>query len=831
MRALLLVFLVLAAGAAGLFAEEQDLAAGLDRMAMDGKGRIFAYRRGRTDKLAVFEDGRWKELPLFPAGKPAQPRGLLGLRDGRVASVWNTGKNEWLVAILEGKQLAQTIPFPWRLGSYDFFSMAQDSTGRIWLSGGTPEVVRFDPSAGTFHTFDLAPLYTGAPMEKWSDVFFTEDQRGGLWLWTSRRGERFASLPGPVRIHEDALDLLTDIPGLTGRTVDCLLPRDKDSLWMDAHHDGLFVFNLNTLSAEPVPEPQQKAFRVGFHGIFPFVKGFLVLSGYKSSFALWQFAEGKWTRRTTPDSVPLMMTDGRAPAYLDAKSGALIATADEILYVPHDEEGTKLLNWRSGWTLTRPAQFLSLGGDRFVALSSGGATRWAVADLNDLLAPRPLSDAVEIFPWFGWAVDSQDRIFTLLKPKSAVLDVWENGSWREIPLPKERRNDFQSHIEIDSQNRIWVVCIESKLPVSILSSDLKIWETEPDYLSALAKHCEDFGGFANEQSRLQPIAGPHGQIAFRTTNWQIIHWNRTAWKTWDLFDIGSFAKNDRMCPPFFDDEGRLCVNTLRSDKTWKLGGDQKWTGEAKMPGIPDRPMGDAQAPERQALPKDFVPQDIKQPQVVADNLGVTWVAGNSNLYKYFKGRTVAVFDGKMVHPFLKNPAIQSVRVDRFGYTWFQTGSINHLMLPPKTPSLPSFSVKSDSWGLASLTSLPSGSIDWRLDHGTWQTLRASEQTLGFLPSGDHEIEFRILTDHLDIIGPISKQLSVSCPPAKQLDHLITLLRNGPDAMREVAIAGLSRQPAAAIPALENAIKTSDSWWLQAARQECERGKASKPSPQ
>jgi len=821
-RALLLVS-VLLAGATGLFANDQDLAAGLNQMATNGKGRIFAFCRLWKDKLAVFENDRWSELPVFPAGsKPSEPRGLLCLRDGRIASVWNTGKTEWVLAILDDKQIKQSFPFSWHLGSYDFFSMAQDSSGRIWLSGGTPEVVRFDPSAGTFHTFDLAPLCTGEPKEKWCDVFLTEDLRGGLWLWTSYRGEKYVFLPGPVRIQGDTLNLLADIPGLTARTVDCFLPRDKDSLWMDARHDGLFVFNLETLSAEPVPEPQAGAFRFSFHGIFPFGKGFLVLSGYKSGFSLWQFAEGKWTRRTTPDSVPLMMTDGRPPAYLDAKSGALIATSDNVLYVPHDGEGTKLLDWRSGWALTRPAQFLSLGGDRFAALSSGGFTRWAVADLNDLLAPRPQSDATEFLPWCGWAVDSQDRIFTMLKPKSAVLDVWENGSWCEIPLPKDRRNDLPTEIEIDSQSRIWVVCFLSKLPVGILSSDLKTWETEPDYLSALAKHCEDFGGFANVQSRLRPIAGPHGQIAFRTTNWQIIHWNRTAWKTWDLFDIGSFAKSDRVSTPFFDDGGRLCVNTLRSNKTWKLGDDQKWTGETKIPGIPDSEMGDAQAPEREELPKDFAPQDIRFPSVATDNLGIKWVAGNSNLYKYRKGRTVAIFDGKEVHPFLKNPAIRSVRVDRFGNTWFQTDLIKHIMLPARPKNLPSLSVETDGWGMLKLGSAPEGTIEWRLDRGDWRTLPPGEKSLGFLPSGDHEVEFRILTDKLDLIGPISKKISVAVNPSEQIDHLIAVLRAGPDGMREMAVKGLAGQPSRATPALKSAIASADLWWLQAALQECER---------
>jgi len=76
-----------------MFADDQDLTLGLDRMALDGKGRIFSFSKAWADKLAVYENGKWSPIPLSPADKPAQPCGILALRDGRVASVWNLEKN------------------------------------------------------------------------------------------------------------------------------------------------------------------------------------------------------------------------------------------------------------------------------------------------------------------------------------------------------------------------------------------------------------------------------------------------------------------------------------------------------------------------------------------------------------------------------------------------------------------------------------------------------------------------------------------------------------------------------------------------------------------
>ena len=234
------------------------------------------------------------------------------------------------------------------------------------------------------------------------------------------------------------------------------------------------------------------------------------------------------------------------------------------------------------------------------------------------------------------------------------------------------------------------------------------------------------------------------------------------------------------------------------------------------------------------LPRDY------RPSYSPDGKRVTYVRQSSPRIKYYDGNKwqrfekheigfadnedprYPFFDGKEVHPFLKNPPIRSVRVDRFGNTWFQTGTINHIMLPAKPQTLPSLSVESDKWGQTSLSSLPKRAIEWRLPRGNCEHMHPGGQELGFLPSGDHEIEFRILTDQLDVIGPISKKLSVAIPPAKQLDHLITILRDGPDVARESAVAGLARQPVAAIPALKSAIESGDCWWLDAVLQEIER---------
>lgn len=817
-------------GAASAFAEDADLTYGLDQMAPDGNGRIVAFSKAWLDKLAVYDNGRWREMPVAPADKPSNPRGLLALKDGLIAAVWNTGKGEWMLTVLDGDRIARKIPFAWPLDSWANFEMARDSRGRVWLSGGLPEVVRCDPSTGEARVFNLAPLATEPPKERWNSVYFTEDPRGGLWLWASSQADNYVSLPGPVRVIGDALELLPEIPGYTGKRLVELRARDKDSMWIGTRSDGLFALDLGTLSAARVAGPPGNSMHY-FGGMFPFGNTWLVLGGSGSRMGLWQLADGKWTQRLGPGQVRFSRWNKPAPASLEIESGALFAIEDGILFVPRAGDGAKVLDWRNGWTLGGAGQFLPLGGDRFAVLSRGGnPPRWAVADLRDYLEPRTLSDAEEILPWRAWAVDGQDRVFTFLEEKPTALDVWQNGAWRTILLPDGLKSDRLSHVEIDARGNSWVFSDEIADPVGILSPDLKAWIIEPDYRAALAKHIAELDGFGSGLWWLRPVTGPNGQIAFRTQNWEIVHREGEVWKTWKLQDIGAFPDGDRVSTPFFAPDGRLCVNTLRSDKTWKLGTDGRWTAESKLPGIEDMWTNNKPRHTDRKLPDGFVPKNIRAPWVATDNLGMTWVAGNGNLFKHYKGRTVAVFDGSAMHPFMQNPPIHSVRVDRHGNAWLQLGidSIKHAMIPARKFPAPDIALRVDRWGEAGLRAPVDGTVEWRIDGGNWRTLPPGETSLGFLPSGKHEADFRVITPRLDLIGPITQTVLVAMDPKNQIAHFIGLLKTGPDRMRELAVAALSARPDLAIPALKASEAKEDSWWIQAALQECERRSATAP---
>lgn len=811
---------------AGLLAGGGQAPLGIDRIAVDARGRVFAFNKDWSDKLAVFEKGSWREIFLSPARSPAHSRGMLGLRDGRMASLWHVDDDKWVLAMIEGDRLVQKARFSWKHERADFPEMMADSTGRIWVSGAASEIVYWEPASDTLRKYDLAPFRKGPADGDWSMVSLTEDLQGGIWPWCSERNRYRTALREALRIRNGSPEPLPEISVLKGRRSVSIRPRDKDSLWICNGAQGLFVLDVRNLTVQPVPPPEKGAFS-SLNDIFPFGKGWLVCNGMGSQMNFWEFQEGKWTQRR-PVGSGTNDWSHLALVYLQVKSGALLSMGQGTLFFPYDGEGAIRLDWRNGWALGGPEQLLSLGGDRFAALSRGGMSAgFVVADLQQYLAKQPRSEIVEIDPWQGWAVDSQDRVFTMLEPSPTKLSVWENGSWRKISLPENLKKDELEHIAVDAKDRVWVFCGAVDRPVGILFPDLQTWETPPDFLTALVKYREDLGHFAKDFWWLCPIMGPRGQIAFRTRNWQIAHWDGRLWRTWPIQEIGAFEKQDRVSTPFFDEQGALCVNTLRSDKTWKLGQDQKWKAEPKAPGIPDMWTDNKSRPIDRTLPGGFSRRDLGESYWVAtDNLGATWVVGNRNLYKSYQGHTASLFDAKAIHPFVTNPQISSVRVDRFGNAWFQVGpySARHIFLPGEKQRPPELSLSADRWGWAVIDSSPGDFVEWRLDGGKWQTLRSGKKSLGFLPSGSHVVEFRVFTDRLVPLAPVTRKVFVETSPGEQLEHFVQILETGPDVMREAAIAGLVRNSGQAVPVLREASKRSGSWWLEAALQECERAK-------
>lgn len=796
----------------------------IHRMALGEKSSIYAVSGHSPDRIFIYENGTWSG---FSASQPfrGSPIELCRLHDGRVAALWQTSESQWMLTILQGKQVVKTLPFSWSPRSRA--RMTGDSKGNIWLLSETPEVLRCHLDSGVWHTFDLRSYFDSTSKKEWNALHFLEDQRGNQWLWCANTASNYFAMIGLVKVEGDKLTAPIAPAGFEWKRLLQVAVRDKNSLWLLSRQNGqiawnLMALNLDTHALEEVPGLWPPPFRHTPMGLLPICEGWLLpVNG-----GIWQWDHGKWRERLPEDTANFATWYNRVPSYTELDSGVLMALTTGLLFLPNEGEA-KILDWSQGWNMDGVTQLLPLGGDRFMASASSGVRPpWVQANIADFLKEKPLAEIVEISPWSGWAVDKQDRVFTFLEKKATHLSVWENKAWRKIPLPDNLNTSFSYHLKLDTQERLWVFPdTDDDMPVAILSSDLKTWETAPDYRTALVRQGQDLEGFAEDLDWLRPITGPHGQIAFRTHNWKIMHWDGQQWNTWTLTDINSSGKKgDRVSTPFFDEEGRLCVNTLYSDFTQKLEKNRTWVSTAKQPGPKDKWTENTAQTTSLALPDDFRPHNLNARGVATDNLGRVWAVGDSTLFKYYKGRTVRVFDDTKLHPFIKNPSISTVRVDRFGDTWIQVGphSTHHVRLPAQPVSTPELTLLVDKSGLATLQSLPQGMIEWRWGEGEWMELAPGERDLGFIPAEIKAVEFRIFNEQLDFLGLITKKVAIKISPAEQRAHWIEVLQTGPDIQRNFAIESMASQPEKSIPALEKALTKSNSWWLQAALQECQR---------
>jgi hypothetical protein len=221
------------------------------------------------------------------------------------------------------------------------------------------------------------------------------------------------------------------------------------------------------------------------------------------------------------------------------------------------------------------------------------------------------------------------------------------------------------------------------------------------------------------------------------------------------------------------------------------------------------------------LPEDFRPQNLRNPDIVRDNTGTLWVAGDGRLFRYHHGTTVDVFSGGKTHPFISNPGLNTVRIDRHANTWLhpQRHSHWHVRIPPPAIAATVPSLFTDPQGRVRVEHHRT-LIEWKLPNGSWEA--APDGKIGFLPPGEHNLEVQSFTNQLDRIGPFKVKISVPGTRQQQFHQFTEFFTSGPDELREDAVLGFVRQPEPAIAFLETFLKTHESWWARAALEECLR---------
>lgn len=813
---------MLLGGLCGAGALETDPGFPVDGAVVNGDGNIVAFGRNLQGQLGLFDGGKWRMFPVPLPQSSASPRKIAALKGGRVAVIWTVSNGKWLVSVLKGTKVEQTVPFDWENKTWDHMEVAEDSGGAIWLTGETPKAVHISFPDARVITYDLTPFRREAREARWNRVGFLEDGRGGRWLWTRNTADNYAGVDLPVRVEGESLAPLHDVEGMKGEILMDVQARDRGSLWLITRK-RLFSFSLDSGRADLVPPPDGKDFRF-LYAMIPDGKSWVLFGGSPAEPEFWELRAGAWVRRELPPRAGLNTSNPDDPYYLRMPAGLIFAARDGLLYLPDGSDSAKLLDWRNGWPLGSTRGVMPLDGNRFFATPwDGRSGRGVIATLEEFLSPKPAADASVVSPRSGWAVDASDRVFTILSD-SLTLNVWTGREWIEIPRPESLPLRWRYDIEIDGRGRIWVFPESSDLkrPMAILSPDLKDWETFATFDDALVKYREDLKNFAVGKDSRRPVCGPRGQIAYRTPVGQLRYWDGSAWRSWKLEEIIGPTSGDQMTEPFFSPEGDLCLNTRKSPSTWRLVEGKRWQSEEKSKARPDDSTGRER--EELELPNGFSAYKLRSPLVERDNLGRIWVAGSGQLFVFYDGRITPVFAEGKVHPFLASPSLGEVRTDRAGNTWIKTGSLERVLIPARHHEIPPATMEVDAQGQARLKVTTGHQIEYRVDEGPWQTVKSDDHSMGYLFEGRHVIDVRFVTAELDVLGPIRLTCQVATPEVTQLAHFADVLADGPDSARDDAVRALTRKPAEAMKILKSreAKSETEKWWIEAAIQECER---------
>lgn len=736
------------------------------------------------------------------------------------------GRARWVLTLLNGETVVQSVPFSWSLPEFDDVEITEDSQGAVWLSGENLIAIRVLLPKGEIMRYDLTPYQRKASKPQWNQVHLLDAAAGGQWLWSSNTFASSGGVDRPVRVEGEKLAPMGEIPALAGEVIKDIRVRDGGSLWF-LTRKGLYDVSLEPLKATQVTNP---ASDVVLESIVPFGDRWIVItSGGASQSAIWELLPSGWGRHVVQANLHLMSRYRYStPYYLNTNSGILVGTKAGWVWMPRGEGSARVIDGRDAWPLGRAGDMISLGGDRlFVQGSSADWPPGMEFHVRDFVGSEIGAPFFEWQPWQGWAVDSRERVFTLLD-QSGQIAVLTDGQWSYFPLPKGFYEGHRYTVLADARDRAWVIQLDQKcMPVWILSPDLKDWEVLPGLDAALVKYGTDVANL-RYSPELSVATGPRGQVAYLTKGRKLHYWNGSDWREWWVDDIIGSREGDRVQALFFSTEGDLCVNAVRSDTTRRLSNGADWSSEAR------RESADIELPAdaSESIPADFPDKGASRISAATDVGGRKWILADDQLFVSRDGRFSRLLRGESVRAFAASPLLREVRIDKAGNTWLRFGvdaAPSVVMIPKVSRVMPEAKVTVDDEGVARLECATDFFVEYRQEDGEWKPLKESKETINSFFEGDREIEVRFFSPELDAFGPqkISYRSGISW--ADRFRKSAEVFATGDDSAREAAIRLLKNKPAQALVILRerDARTETERWWIEAAIQECER-EAGKP---
>ncbi len=412
-----------------------------------------------------------------------------------------------------------------------------------------------------------------------------------------------------------------------------------------------------------------------------------------------------------------------------------------------------------------------------------------------------------------WGVPSRD---------SRIFMEWDGETWKEHPLPSNYNYKDFYYLAFDSFNRLWFIPGSSEREAAIFEPKTEKFLVYRGYQEALISQLPTENNFnLGEKDFMKPSFSQDGHICYRSCWWKVTYYDGKNWFQWGREQI---KKDDSFVldgPPFFNQEGILCVNI--ENKTWAFTIQKGWHITTNHPGL----FKVCHAFKNLIPPKGSVtnrPESITQ-----DEKGIIWFTWEKNLYKAISGFCFPQFSSNESNPFIDGRGINNVLMDKKGNVFIQTskrGRYEYVVLynlsePPET-IVNVEKISEDSF-VINFTSFQGENVwfYWRLDEEPWNApIKEGEISLTYLSAGNHMVMVKAMNQQLQM-DPTPEEviLTVDLDPTNQIRNWISLLKAEDFKVREKAVNALVRSDfGQVIPLLQEERKQADpdvEWWIKA----------------
>jgi streptogramin lyase len=826
----------------------------ISRILQDATGQVWGSSAARGSSLYRWEGDAWKYVALDAASGTSATVSMATGPDGAVYCLWGRGEGEHSVTWHKGTVSKTLAHFAADAG--DQPNIFVDPRKNIWITGRGVHIYRLTPEGKAEDVYTIeydrryAPnLPSGAHMN-FEPVSATADEQGRVWFWPGGpQGGGVPSLDGILIFDGKKFELHTEFPGLAIKRYSVVAPDDPDHMWVASDH--LYRVDTRTFITEVVPEPAPNAFRsvqrifraggatyvVTANGSVPVAER----GGEGRLGVLWRQQGGEWKRVVNGiDMRPSFFTDPLRSLAATPAGIWLGAYGTGPWFIPTGNGEPVHIDWRYGFSLEGSEALTALPDGRLLVVAVN--TKTMAFKPSELLASFQTPANVQTLnPLRVFVADKRNHLWGFISGDSKGISEWDGKTWKEHSLPDEFEPQRFWNFGIDSRDRIWILHSACQGKVSILNSAGENPESYPDFSAALQAQLPDRGSFQIRGDGLTvPTFTGDGRIGYRDGCGQAHYFDGREWLMWRAQEIDLSRRGSFDGPAFFDAAGNFAVNI--AGRTWEYTPTLGWRATSYEIGLGSDQQ--RRAPNSTPPPPGC---DVANPDSVAeDRLGTYWLTSRGQLYRAVPGQCVPQFSPGQRQPFGDARTIKAALIDPEGNTFLETYLRSHpnigeyVIVKAQSP-LPQTQLRAtvEASGFVKLqfATPVKGKVwfTWRIDGGDWSSpTETAETTLSWLANGKHTIEAAALDERLQIDpNPPRSEVTIQVDPQAQIAALIEQLKDPSYDKRDAAVAGLVRQPALALPALQSTREKADAdqrWWIDAAIQQIKDGlpKAKEP---